>query len=136
MSIKKLRITVDGKAYEATVEVLDGVASAPAPAVAAVAAPAAPVKSAPVAAPPGAGSPAARPAVTAGSGDILAPLTGLIVEVKVTVGQDVKAGDPVLVLEAMKMNTVIPAPKAGKVAAINCAKGENVEEGKVLVSIA
>ncbi len=135
MSIKKLRITVDGKAYEATVEVLDGLTTVP-PAAAAPVVAAAPVKSAPVAAPAGAGSSAARPAVSAGAGDILAPLTGLIVEVKVAVGQEVKAGDPVLVLEAMKMNTVIPAPKAGKIAAINCAKGENVEEGKVLVSIA
>ena len=130
--IKRLRVTVDGKAYDVTVEVPEEAASAPAqiiappPAVAPVAAPAPAQAPAPV---------AAKPAGAAGPGDVPSPLTGRVTAVVVTAGQDVKEGDHLLTLEAMKMNTFVFAPKTGKVAALLTEVGAAVEENQVLARI-
>src|SRR5512138_3428591 len=105
--IRKLRVTVDGVTYDVAVEIPDdaaaGLPAAPPPVL-----PAAPViapaVSAPVsAAPPPA--PSAAPAGPASPGDVPSPLTGRVTAVIVTAGQDVKEGDHLLTLEAMKMNT-------------------------------
>ena len=64
---------------------------------------------------------------------ILAPLPGTITSVEVKVGDAVKPGDVVIVLEAMKMQNNIEADKAGTVAAIKVAQGDSVMEGTVLV---
>ena len=88
-----------------------------APAAAAAAAPA------PQAAPAGAGSP------------VKAPLPGTITELKVNVGDTVKVGDVVLVLEAMKMQNNIESEFEGTVTSINAKQGETVMEGAVLMTI-
>ena len=131
--MRKFSITVNGQAYEVEVEEL-GVASAPVAApVAAVAAPA-PV-AAPVAAPkPVAAKPAAKPAA-AGSVTVNAPMPGNINAVRVTVGQAVKKGDDLVILEAMKMENEIKAPSDGTVASVNVTKGATVNTGDVLVTL-
>lgn len=78
----------------------------------------------------------ASAAVQAGSsGELVAPMHGTILKVLVTSGQEVSAGDPVAVLEAMKMETTIAAPAAGTVAAVNVAPGEVTEAGQVIATI-
>lgn len=80
------------------------------------------------------GKPAAKAA--AGGTGVKAPLPGVVLDIPVTVGQEVKAADTVLVLEAMKMENAIKAGVDGKVASINVNKGESVAEGAVLITIA
>jgi 3-methylcrotonyl-CoA carboxylase alpha subunit len=70
---------------------------------------------------------------SAGSATLRAPMPSVVVEVKVAVGQTVAKGDPVVVLESMKTETVLRARQGGVVSSIGCAKGEMVPEGKVLV---
>lgn len=70
-----------------------------------------------------------------GPGDVSVTMPGSIVEVKVTVGDNVKAGQTVLVLEAMKMETEIQAPVKGVIKAIHCEKGSKVKPGDVLIQI-
>lgn len=70
------------------------------------------------------------------TGDVVAPMQGTIVKVLVTVGQEVKVGDAVVVLEAMKMENQLQADKAGTVKAINVQPGDKVGAGDVLVVIA
>lgn len=132
--MKKLRITVDGKVFDVSVELLDQVSSttaAPAPAPAAAPAP---VASAPVAAPAPAPAPAAAPAA-AGAGDVPSPLAGKVVSLDVAPGTVVKAGDQILTLEAMKMNTIIYAPSAGTLTAFCVSAGDTVQEGQALAKI-
>lgn len=129
--MKKLRVTVEGKAYEVLVEVLEeGASSAPAAPVAS--APAAPVAAAPVAAPVSAPVAAKGPSK---QGDVLSPLAGKLISIDAKVGDSVAEGAQVATVEAMKMNTYIYAPKAGKVTAISGIPGEGVEEGSVLLHI-
>lgn len=130
--MKKLRITVDGKTYDVSVEVLgSSVASiTPVAAAPAVAAPA-PVAAAPVPAP----APVAAPAA-AGANDVVCPLAATVVSVNVKEGQQVKAGDCLVMLEAMKMNTPINAPKDGTVTSVKVSAGQSVQEGTPLVSLA
>jgi len=75
-------------------------------------------------------------ALDAGSGSLAAPMPGKIVRVETTVGAAVKKGDPLVALEAMKMEHVIVAPADGVVEAINCATGDQVDEGVELVAFA
>lgn len=132
--MKKLRITVDGKTYDVEVEVLGSKVASVAPAAAPVAAPVAAAVAAPVAAPAAPKPVAAAPAV-AGAGDIVSPLAAVVVSVNVKEGQQIKAGDLVVMLEAMKMNTPVNAAAAGTVGKICVAAGQSVEEGQVLVSL-
>ena len=89
---------------------------------------------APAAAP--AAAPTAAPAAPAGAGSpIKAPLPGTIIEVKVNVGDTVKQGDCVLVLEAMKMQNNIESEYEGTVTSITVKQGETVMEGAVLLTI-
>jgi len=79
-------------------------------------------------------APAAKPA---GAGEkVNSPLPGVIIEVSVKEGQAVKAGQKLAVLEAMKMENEIPAPKDGTVTAIHVSKGDSILEGAPIVSIA
>ena len=94
------------------------------------------VKVQPVAAKPTAApAPAAKPAAAApvGGYSIKTPLPGVIIDVKVNVGDAVAKGQTVVVLEAMKMENNINADRDGKVAAIQVAKGDTVADGAVLV---
>ena len=132
--MKKLRVTVEGKVYDVLVEVLDEGTSASAPRAATPVAAAAPVASAAVAAP--VALPTAAPRGPAGSGDIACPLAGKLVSIDVKLGQAVEEGTQVATIEAMKMNTYIFAPKAGKIAEILAAPGDGIEEGAVLIRLA
>lgn len=123
--MKNYTITVNGTPYNVTVE--EGtssavpVASAPAPAAA----------PAPQAAPKAAPAPAA-----AGSVKVDAPMPGNILDVKVSNGTAVKAGQVLVILEAMKMENEIVAPQDGTVASINVNKGDTVEAGQTIVTLA
>ena len=131
--MKKLRITVDGKTYEVEVEILGSRISSVAPVAPAVAAPA----PAPVVA-PAAPAPAAKPAVAAAkaqAGDVACPLAATIVNVAVKEGQQVKAGDLLVMLEAMKMNTPVNAVADGTVTKIYVSAGQSVQEGEPLVAL-
>jgi len=119
--MKNLRITVNGTAYDVQVEELGG-SSAPV------------ATSAPVAAPAPVAKPAA-PAGSAGSVVVKAPMPGTVVNVVVSAGQAVKAGDDLVFIEAMKMETPVKAPQDGTVATVDVAKGEAVDSGKVLVTL-
>ncbi len=124
--MKKLRITVEGKAYEVLVETLD--AGAPTAS--------APVASAPVSAPVVAPSaPAPKAAAPSGPGIVTSPLAGKVVAVQVNVGDTVTAEQSLITIEAMKMNTYIYAPQAGKVTEVLVKAGDAVEEGAVLVRL-
>ena len=117
--MKRLRITVEGKAYEVDIEILgEGEALTPAPVAAA------PASSAP-----------ATVAHTAGGVGVPSPLAAVVVSVDVQIGQAVKEGDKLLTLEAMKMNTIVAAPSAGTVSAIHVSQGTSVEEGQPLVAL-
>ena len=134
----KLRITVQGVAYDVEVEVLDAGDGFPQPTSAlpprpATAAP--PADTAPAAAPvPSAPVPAA-PAAPAGQGAVACPVAGTVVELKCMVGQQVKTGDTLVVIEAMKMNTNIAAPTDATIRAVRVAAGDAVHEGQVLVEL-
>jgi len=88
----------------------------------------------PVAAAPA--SPVAKPAAaSAGKSGVKSPLPGVILDIKVNVGDTVKKGQVVIILEAMKMENNINADKDGKITAINVNKGDSVLEGTDLVII-
>ncbi|MEX0679034.1 MAG: biotin/lipoyl-containing protein [Chthoniobacterales bacterium] len=125
--MKKLRVTVDGKAYDVLVEILDE--GAP-PAPANPGAHPAHVESAHVSAPPVS---ARSGGGTAAAGDVPSPLAGKVVSIDVRPGQSVEAGAQLLTLEAMKMNTYVFAPAAGTVKETLVAPGDAVAEGQVLV---
>jgi len=103
------------------------------------AAPAAPAAPAPPAAPaapaPKPAAPAAAPAAAASGTSLAAPMPGLIVSIAKNVGDAVKKGETLVVLEAMKMENALPAPCDGTVAAVNVKSGDNVAKGAVLVLI-
>ena len=123
--MKNLIVTVNGVAYNVTVEEGTGAAAASAPVAAPAAAPA------PVAAP---AAPAA-PAGAAGSVTVTAPMPGNILDVKVKAGDSVKAGDTLLILEAMKMENEISAPQDGTIASVNVRKGDVVNSGDLLCTM-
>ncbi len=129
----KYKVTLNGRTYEVEVEagkamLLDEY-EAIVPAAAPVAAPAA--APAPVAAPAAAPAPAAAAPV---AGDaVTAPMPGNILKVNVTAGQAVKEGDVLVVLEAMKMENEILAPKACTVKQVLVSKGSTVDTGATLV---
>lgn len=134
--MKRFNVTVNGKAYDVAVEEIAAGSAAPVAAPAAAIAPA----PAPVAAPAAAIAPAAAPApvatAPAGASTVESPMPGTILDVKVAVGQAVEVNQVVVVLEAMKMENDIVTPKAGTVAAIHVKKGDSVNTGTLLVSIA
>jgi len=124
VKMKNYTITVNGNVYDVVVE--EG-ASTGAPAAAPKAAPKATPKAAPAAAPKAAGG--------AGSVKIEAGAAGKVFKVEASVGQAVKAGDPVIILEAMKMEIPVVAPQDGTVASIDVAVGDPVEAGAVLATL-
>ena len=123
--MKKLRITVQGKAYDVLVEVLDDAPPAPASVANLTAKPEAArvVETVAPAAP--------RPTETfvAGPRDIVSPLSGKLVALEVKNGDQVNAGDRVATVEAMKMNTLVFAPSSGKIAETTAKIGDSVDEG-------
>ncbi|MBD5092187.1 MAG: biotin/lipoyl-binding protein [Clostridiales bacterium] len=127
------KVSLNGKFYEVEVEKGEAVIKSEFDAaVPQATAPVAAVYSAPAAAP---AAPQAAPAAAASAAAITAPMPGNINAVKVTSGQAVKEGDVLIILEAMKMENEITAPKAGKVGQIFVQKGATVETGAPLVEV-
>lgn len=133
--MKKYIVKVNGIPYEVEVEETATFSSSPV-----VAAPVAPIATTPAAQPaPAPEAPAAAPAaapadVPANGTKVEAPLPGSIVKLQVTNGQQVKAGDVLCILEAMKMENEILAPVAGKVSVI-ATQGTIVNSGDLLFAI-
>ena len=125
--MKNLIVTVNGVAYNVTVEEGTG---APVAAAAPVAAPAAAPAPAAAAAPAAPAAPA-----SAGAVEVKAPMPGNILDVKVAAGASVKAGDVLVILEAMKMENEISAPQDGTIASVNVRKGDVVNSGDLLITM-
>lgn len=118
--MKNYKITVNGTEYDVAVEEVTDVA----------------VASAPVKAAPAKKAPAKKAASgTQGGIKVTAPMPGKILSVKASVGQSVKKGDVIMLLEAMKMENEIVAPEDGTVASIDTSEGASVEAGTVLATL-
>ena len=134
--MKKLRVTIEGKVYEVLVEVLDD-GSGPATVAPPQPTAARPLETAAQAI-PAAAAPAPSstpPPAPSGATDVPSPLAGKVVSIDVKVGQTVAEGAQVATIEAMKMNTYIFAPKAGRVETVFANAGDGVEEGTVLLRL-
>ncbi len=122
--MKTYTITVNGNVYDVTVEEGTG-SAAPAPAR----------KAAPKAAPKAAAAPAAPAAGGAGAVKVTASVPGKVFKVEASAGQAVKAGDNIVILEAMKMEIPVVAPQDGTVASIDVTVGQAIESGDVLATM-
>ena len=128
----KYKVTLNGRTYEVEVEAGKAMLLDEYEAIA----PAAPA-TAPAAAPAHVAAPSAAPAASLAAGEpVKAPMPGVVLKVQVQQGQAVKAGQVLVILEAMKMENEIVAPKDGTVAQIVAAKGASVESGAPLVILA
>ena len=127
--MKRYTITVDGVAHDVTV-VEAGAAASVAPSAASPAA-------TPAAAPPAPVAPTApaAPQGAAGSVVISAPMPGNVLDIRVAVGEAVKSGQVLVILEAMKMENEVVAPQDGVVASVNCQKGDMVNVGDVFLTL-
>ncbi len=117
--MKSYTITVNGTAYEVTVEEAGSVS--------------APAAAAPAAAPKAA--PAPKAAAGAGAVKVAASVPGKVLKIAASVGQAVKAGDNIVILESMKMEIPVVAPQDGTVASIDVAEGASVENGDTLATM-
>ena len=133
---KKLRITVEGKTYDVTVEVLEEEDAQGGPALL----PPRPNPAASVSLGPP--SPAANPHAAAAlaasavaPGDVVSPLAGTVVKIETSVGRTVKEGEKLITLEAMKMNIAVVAPSAGTVKDVKVETGAAVQEGQILLTL-
>ena len=131
--MKNYTITVNGSAYEVTVE--EGFSSPMVTQPAQVVQATAPVQAAAPAPTPVASAPAAATSGSAGKEKVDSPMPGKILSLKANVGQSIKKGDVILILEAMKMENEILAPKDGRVVSITTNVGESVDTGDKLVVI-
>jgi biotin carboxyl carrier protein len=130
--MRKFMINVNGKSYEVEVEeIREGATAQPA---ATPASPAAPKAETPAQVPPKAEAPKAKPvAAPAGATTVSAPMPGTILDVKVKEGDDVKKGDVLIILEAMKMENEIMAPREGKVVSVAVSKGASVNSNDPMI---
>lgn len=125
----KYKVTLNGKVYEVEVEKGEAIlvdeytAAAPAP-----------VAAAPVAAPTAPAAPVAAAPATGGEA-INAPLPGTVLDVKFSAGQAVKKGDIIVIIEAMKMENEVLAPRDGVVAGVFVQKGSSVDTGAALATL-
>lgn len=134
--MKKLRVTVNGVAYDVEVEILedeeetgygyDATQMRPPPV-----APVAPAPSAPPIAPP---RPSAAPSAGGDSKTLTSPVPGVVRGIKVNVGDAVKELTPLIIIETMKMETIISSPVEGKIKSIEVANSQDVKQGQVLVT--
>lgn len=121
--MKSYTITVNGNVYDVTVEETGASQSAPAMAAAPAPRAAAPAPAAP------------KASGSSGSIKIEAGAAGKVFKLESAVGKQVKKGDPILVLEIMKMETPVVAPQDGTVASIEVAVGDTVESGALLATM-
>lgn len=128
MITKKIRVTVDGKPFDVLVELPSepAVASVPHVSHSGSVGPSSPVSA------PASGV-EKHQSSTGREGSIISPLSGLVAAIPVKAGQQVKEGEHVLTLEAMKMNTFVFAPKAGTIKEISVEVGAAVQENQVLM---
>lgn len=124
---RKLRITVEGRQYMVTVEDLTESGSQLYPPAGGVVLPLMPA--------PAAAAPPAAPLTAAGPGDVVSTLGGVVDKVHVTLGQAVRQGEEIVVVQAMKMNTPMVAPRAGTVTGLAVKAGDAVQAGQVLATI-
>lgn len=133
----KLRITVEGKAYEVDVDVLEdansgyGGYSPPTPRAAPTPRPIEPAPVRPTPVPPGANGNVGN----GGDRAVKAPIVGTVMQVKVKPGDNVELNQVLLVMEAMKMETNIASPMPGKVKSVLASPGDAVKAGQVLVEL-
>ncbi|CZR07287.1 acetyl-CoA carboxylase biotin carboxyl carrier protein subunit [Trichococcus collinsii] len=129
--LRKFKIAIDGKEYLVEMEEIGGVQQP-------VQAPVAAAPAAPVAAPAEQAAPAPTAApVSAASGDAMtSPMPGTILRLLVNIGDEVKENQPLMILEAMKMENEVVANHAGKVAGIHVNQGQVVNAGDALITIA
>jgi biotin carboxyl carrier protein len=126
----KLKISIDGKTYDVDVEVAEEERPSSGPYY--YTPPATPLTMpSPLPPPPQAGAPGAG--VVDEAKVCRSPIAGIVVRINARPGQQIQANDPLLVLEAMKMETNITSPVSGKVKALNATVGEGVQIGQVLV---
>jgi len=128
--LRKFKITIDGKTYLVEMEEIGGAPAAqPAPA-----APATPAAT-PTPATPAAPAPAA-PVAPTGEGEVVtAPMPGTVTKILVKAGDAVTENQPLMILEAMKMENEIVAPKAGTIGQVFATLNQNVNSGDNLISI-
>ena len=122
--MKRFLIKINGKTYDAEVEVIGASAAAPAPAAAPKAAAPAPAPAAPAAAPK-AGGPA----------NVTSPLPGTVLRLVKNAGDTVAAGEVVMIVESMKMENEVVAPEAGRIASIAVAAGSAINTGDLLFTL-
>ena len=141
--LRKFKISIDGTQYLVEMEEVGAPTptpadAAPAPVPVAAPAPAPEPAPAPAAAPAPAPEPAPAPAAPAVAGSFAqtAPMPGTILDIHVKVGDTVAANQPVMVLEAMKMENEVVAEQAGTIASINVEKGAMVNPGDTLFTLA
>jgi Acetyl/propionyl-CoA carboxylase, alpha subunit len=131
--MKRLRITVNGVTYEVEVEVLqdDEESALQAPtSINAVPPPPPRTPTTPATAPD------TPPPSSTSPGVLVSPIAGIVAEIKVKVGDQVKENDPLVVIEAMKMNSNVSSPVAGTIRAINVKVGDSVRQGQPLLEFA
>ena len=126
--MKKYQVKVNGYPYEVEIEEIRGISAPPSytPAPQVSHSPAAPAQASPV--------PNLTSEPAAGGKTINAPMQGKILDVKVSLGEEIVPGQVVAVLEAMKMENEIVASEAGTVIAVNVTSGQSVDAGDVLVT--
>lgn len=136
--MKKLRVTVNGVTYEVEVEVIADDDDASSYGYASTNIYSQPPVTPPSPAPAAPAAPAASPSTptpTAGeSNKLTSPLPGVVKSVNVKPGDSVKANDPVVILEAMKMETVVSSPVDGKIKEVLVSPSQNVMQGDTLVT--
>ena len=126
--MKRFLIKINGKTYDAEVEVLGASAAAPAVAPAPAAAPKA---AAPAPAP---AAPAAAPKA-GGPANVTSPLPGTVLRLVKHAGDTVAAGEVVMIVESMKMENEVVAPEAGRIASIAVAAGSAINTGDLLFTL-
>lgn len=129
--LRKFKISIDGKEYLVEMEEIGGVPQAPA---AAPVAPTAPIaEAAPTPAPTEQTAPVAS--TPAGDDAMMSPMPGTILKILVNVGDEVKENQPLMILEAMKMENEIVAGKSGTVTGVHVQQGDMVNPGEPLITI-